>query len=241
MKACSRSLAILLALFLGAPVYSQISSAKVTYERKTNLHKKFKDWGDVKEWISADNKTKVDFFELYFSDSLSCFKPKESDIRERMDWATSQNTVYQDFSKKRRLSIKKIWGETVTVEDTLFLRQWKITSSKRNICGYSCRKAIWEINDSTRIYAWYANDLMVSTGPESFNGLPGVILGLATEDGGVIYFAKSVELIKPAPEVLVPEKKKKVYTTAELRTKFEKDFGKEKWVKPFLHETFEVW
>ncbi|HLS30381.1 MAG TPA: hypothetical protein VK021_05965, partial [Flavobacteriaceae bacterium] len=27
----------------------------------------------------------------------------------------------------------------------------------------------------------------------SFNGLPGVILGLAIEDGGVVYFAKSVK------------------------------------------------
>ena len=183
-------------LFANSVATAQIPSGKIVYERKTNLYKKFKN-DDVKEWLQPEDKNKVDVFELYFNDSLSVFKEQESDLKERMSWATSKNTVYQNRNRNYRLTIKSLWGEQMYVEDTLYKRQWKITDIKRNISGYKCRKAIWKANDTTTIYAWYSEEIMTSTGPESFYGLPGTILGLATEDGGVIYFARSVEISKP--------------------------------------------
>lgn len=118
---------------------AQITYGKITYERKTNLYKKFKNNGDVKEWLREEDKNKVDVFELYFDDSLSVFKPQESDLVERMSWATSKNVVYQNYTSNKRLTEKKIWGETL-VSDTVRSFKWKITESKRNICGYQCRK-----------------------------------------------------------------------------------------------------
>ncbi len=83
---------------------------------------------------------------------------------------------------------------------------------------------------------------MTSTGPEGFFGLPGAIMGLATEDGGIVYFATSVEGTKPETKDLLPGKiKSKIYTPTELRTKLEKDFGKEEWGKELIKETFSFW
>ena len=57
-----------------------------------------------------------------------------------------------------------------------------------------------------------------------------------------IYFAKTVEIIKPTLEVLLPKKsKEKLYKTAELKAQITKDFGKEKWGKMMLYNQFEVW
>ena len=219
---------------------AQVSSGKLIYERKTNLHKKFK--GDTEEWIKDVDKIKIDEFELIFNDSLSVFKLKESELKEQMEWTTEKNTVYQNFATKRKFTIKSIWGEKFNVADTLTYRKWKITDSHRNIAGFNCRKAIWEANDSTRIYAWYCNEISVSSGPESFNGLPGLILGLATEDGSVIYFAKQIVLAKQTSLTLLPEKTKaKTYTTKELRDKLTKDFGKKNWGKAMINETFDIW
>lgn len=221
---------------------SQITSGKITYERKTNLYKKFKNNGDVKEWLKEEDKNKIDIFELYFNDTLSAFKPQESDLVERMSWSTTKNVVYQNQTLKTRLTEKKIWGELFLIADSVREFKWKITDSKRNICGYQCRKAIWQANDSTRLYAWYSNDINASIGPESFVGLPGAILGLATEDGGIIYFAKTVEVTKPDVINLLPKKSKsKVYKASELRTQLEKDFGKEKWGKIMIYNNFEIW
>ncbi|MBL7884771.1 MAG: GLPGLI family protein [Bacteroidia bacterium] len=220
---------------------AQILYGKITYERKTNLYKKFKD-DNVKEWLRDEDKNKVDFLELYFNDSISVFKPQESDLKERMSWATSKNIVYQNYNTNKRLTIKSIWGEQLYVDDTVLKREWKITDSKRVICGYNCRKAIWQANDSTRIYAWYCDEIIPAVGPESFYGLPGAILGLATEDGGVIYFAKSIETSKPNMETVIPKKgKNKIYSTAELKAKLEKDFGKQPWGKSMIKENFGIW
>lgn len=221
---------------------SQISSGKITYERKTNLYKKFKNIESVKEWLNEEDKNKIDIFELYFNDSLSAFKPQESDLVEQMSWATTKNIVYQNHFSKTRLTEKKIWGESFLITDSVRKFNWKITDSKRNICGYLCRKAIWQANDSTRIYAWFCSEINASVGPESFVGLPGTILGLATEDGGIIYFAKSVEVTTPEITQLIPKKSKlKKHTSKELRAKFEKDIGKEKWGKFFIYSNFEIW
>ncbi len=190
-------------------IQSQIKSGKITYERKTNLYKKFKNNGDVKEWLKEEDKNKLDVFELYFNDSLSVFKPQESDLVERMSWSTNKNSVYQNRQTNKRLTIKTIWGERFLLDDSIKISKWKITENKRNICGYQCRKAILNVNDTTRLYAWFCSELNATIGPESLGGLPGVILGLATEDGGVIYFAKTVEIIKPTLEVLLPKKPKK--------------------------------
>ncbi len=223
-------------------IHSQIKSGKITYERKTNLYKKFKNNGDVKEWLKEEDKNKLDVFELYFNDSLSVFKPQESDLVERMSWSTNKNSVYQNRITNKRLTIKTIWGERFLLDDSIRISKWKITENKRNVCGYQCRKAILNVNDSTRLYAWFCSELDATIGPESLGGLPGVILGLATEDGGVIYFAKTVEIIKPTLEVLLPKKsKEKLYKTAELKAQINKDFGKEKWGKMMLYNQFEVW
>ena len=229
-------------LMMAQAASSQITYGKITYERKTNLYKKFKNNGDVKEWLKEEDKNKMDVFELYFNDSLSVFKPQESDLVERMSWSTTKNVVYQNYITNKRLTEKKIWGEAFLIADTVRSFIWKITDSKRSICGYQCRKAIWQANDSTRIYAWFCSEINSSIGPESFVGLPGAILGLATEDGGVIYFAKTVEVVKPDLAILVQKKsKQKIYKSAELKAQLEKDFGKEKWGKAMIYNNFAIW
>lgn len=232
---------ILFILLFNSISLAQVLQGKVTYERKTNLYKKFK--GDnVREWMKEEDRIKTEFFELYFTDTFSLFKPQENDLKERFTWATSKNTVYQNFVSQQRYLVKIIWGEELHMTDTLKTMRWKITESSRKIAGYNCRKAIWQVNDSVKIYAWFSQELEASTGPESFRGLPGTILGLATEDGGVVYFAKKVEVIKPEAKLFELPKKKKTYTLNELKELVEKKFGHEKWSKPMIQENFgQLW
>jgi GLPGLI family protein len=220
---------------------SQITSAKITYERKTNLLKKHKKNTWLQNNLKDEDKIKIDYFELYFTDTCSVFKPQESDLKENLSWTTSKNTVYQNFNRNSRYVIKTIWGEELHLVDTLFKRHWQISESSRKIAGYQCRKALWKANDSTRIYAWFSYDLTTSTGPESFNGLPGTILGLATEDGGIVYFAKKVELIKPETKEYVLPKKKKIYSIPELKAQLTKQYGHETWFKDQMYEQFGIW
>lgn len=235
-------LMFLLMLVFAAVSQAQMTSGKILFERKTNLYKRFKNKDWITNWVKESDKTKVDEFELYYNDSLTAFKPVESEEKENYSWMTSKGSVYQNLIARTRYSVKDIWGNQVHITDSLYQRKWKITDSKRNIGGYNCKKAIWEQNDSTRIYAWYCTEINVSAGPESFYGLPGMILGLATEDGGVIYFAKSIQPGTQDPTAFVPPKTKdKVFPSNELRTKLQKEYGKEKWSKEWITNIFDTW
>lgn len=229
-----------LLFFLTTVSKAQINAVKVTYERKTNLYKKYKEH-DVKDWMREEDKIKIDYFDLFVTDTASVFRPQVSELRETFSWATSKNSVCQNFNRGTRYLIKNIWGEEMHLTDSIIKRNWKIGSSSRNIAGYQCRKAVWQANDSTRIYAWFSYDIQPSTGPESFNGLPGTILGLATEDGGVVYFAKKVEVLTPTKTDMTLPKKKRIYSVQEVKDQMTKQYGHEKWFKKALYEQFGIW
>ena len=76
----------------------QIRSGKIVFERRTNLLKKYSD-SRMKAWLK-DKKIKIDMFEMYFNDTMSIFKPQETDLVEQMDWATMKNTVYQNLKNR---------------------------------------------------------------------------------------------------------------------------------------------
>jgi GLPGLI family protein len=214
-----------------------VQYGKITYERRTNLFKKFDD-ERMKEWLK-DNKIKTDKFTLIFNDTCSLFSYLAPDEEDRMSWATVKNTVYSNTKRNQRSVFMDMWGSQMTVTDSLVNRQWKITDKTRKIAGYECIRAIWQKDDSTRIYAWFAPDIIPTVGPESVRGLPGAVLGLATEDGGVVYFATSVELVAPTTEQLAqPKKKGKEYNEASLRAELTEKLKGEPYGARILKELF---
>ena len=215
-----------------------ISSGKIIFERRTNLEKRFNDQR-MKRFVTEANKIRIESFQLSFNDTSSYFAVVPSNEPEEMAWLTTKNAYYQNLNKSSQLMMLAVFGQNVYVQDSLPQRTWKITDGKRTICGYECRKAIYQKNDSTRLYAWYSPLLTPSVGPEGFCGLPGTILGLATEDGGIVYFAKKIELSEPKKEeLLLNPGKNKVYTIAELRQKIEKEYGSTPWGKSLFNDLF---
>ena len=233
-----KKIAVILLIINLSTAWSQITHGEILYERKTNLLKKYKSQ-ESQRWLRGE-KVKIDRFNLYFSPDKSVFMPIESAVPSKADWATSKNTVIQDFNNNERISIYNLFGESKTVKDEIINRTWKITERKRNIAGYSCRRAIWPKNDSTRIYAWYTDQITASTGPETFNGLPGTILGLATEDGGVVYFAKVInEKFQNIDEITSEIRIKKTYTEDELKEELNQKAKSNPWMGRIINYLFE--
>src|SRR5690606_11106175 len=123
----------------------------------------------------------------------------------------SENEVYCDFKKGSLAANKDIYEETYFIEDSLATFVWKIEDEMRTIAGFHCRKATTRICDSVVVVAFYTDELMVSGGPERFNGLPGMILGLAIPRLYTTWFATHVELLpQQVPTVPAPRKSKEV-------------------------------
>ncbi len=229
---------MVIAMFTVLFSFGQIHSGKIVYERKTNLLKRFDD-PRMKRFVNEDNKIKTEKFVLFFNDTCSAFKPILTNEQDPTSWMTTKNSYFLNENQNEKMSILALFGQDVFIKDTLPQRVWKITDSKRKISGYQCRKAIYQKDDSTRLYAWFTVDIVPTMGPEGFNGLPGTILGLATEDGGIIYFAKTVEELKPSVEDLSYKLgKNKVFTMNEFKEKVEKDYGNQPWGKRIFADLF---
>lgn len=219
-------------ILMSATTYAQITSGRIVYERRTNLLSLYKDNDRVKRFLKDDMKPKIEQFELYFNDTLSAFTPIESDEVEQgfMKFLTTHNKIYNNTAKNQKTAVLDMWGTETIVQDSLSHRTWKIMGSKREIAGFLCNKAMWEVNDSTRVYAWFCAEVVPSVGPEGFNGLPGTILGLATENGSMVYFAKEVKVMAPPLAKLeYTGKLKDVYTVEALKANLLEKMGQ--WVK----------
>lgn len=219
-------------VLMTATSFAQVTSGKIVFYRKMNLKKMFKDNPRVAPMLNDDITWNVDSFALYFDENRSAFLPIEGDEMERgmMKMLTPQNSTYKNLAKNERTVEMVMMGTPMTIKDTVKQRVWKVTDSRRRIAGYMCRKSVLEINDTTRLYAWFTSDIVPAIGPEGFDGLPGAILGFANEEGSIVYFAKRVEAMEPSEETMTPQgKSKDVFKEDELKALLLERMGK--WIK----------
>ncbi|EHQ30183.1 GLPGLI family protein [Mucilaginibacter paludis] len=119
------------------------------------------------------------------------------------------NIIYNDLKADNSVVQKKVFEETFLVKDSLRKINWKITTETRDILGYKCRRANALILDSVYVVAFYTDEIPVSGGPECFNGLPGMILGVALPHENVTWFASKLSEVAVTEKDLVPPKKGK--------------------------------
>lgn len=226
---------VLLVFETGASAQSTfIYSGRIQYERKVNQHLNL---DDDSEWMLEMKKQipkiVTDIFELDFSSDVSVYKLARENQDNKYMWGGKPSTtdiIIQNHTS-RQLSIQRdIFEQTYLLQDSLRNLQWRITEEKREIAGFDCRKAVTRICDSVYVVAFYTDQIPVSSGPESFGNLPGMILGLAVPRLSITWFAIRVELTTPTAQKLQPTLKGKktnwVKYNADLQ-KAMKDWGKE--------------
>jgi len=196
------------------------TSGIIEFEKSINQHAAIKKMmsqvGDRMGGSFDDYKKSIPQFKvlkstLSFSDNKTLFKPiAETD--NGMDMFGSPggeqaNITYTDFATNTFTTEKIFFEETFLVKDSTRKINWKLTSEMRDIAGYECRRANAVILDSVYVVAFYTDKIPVSGGPESFCGLPGMILGVALPHDNITWFAKSVT-DKPVTEIKPPTKGK---------------------------------
>jgi GLPGLI family protein len=182
---------------------------------------------------------------LSFSKDKTIFNPiKDKQVQSNGFFsgepaAQQNNIVYTDFTTGISTSQKTVFEETFLIKDTTRRITWKITDETREIAGYSCRRANAIMMDSIYVVAFYTDKIPVSGGPESFSGLPGMILGVALPHDNTTWFATKVTDTAVPANVITAPAKGKITTMANLKTFLVdalKDWGKsaKSMVKGFL-------
>jgi GLPGLI family protein len=254
-----KKLTILTSLILGLSTSLFAQNARfategvIEFERNINMYAIIgKQVTDDNPWITQifdsykknNPQFKVVKSNLYFTKDKTMFKPVEDDsppiqyFGDSPDF-TQVNVVLSDLAAKTKLTQKKVYEETFLVKDSTRTINWKITGETREIAGYECRRANAVIMDSVYVVAFYTDEIPVSGGPESFNGLPGMILGLALPHENTTWFAKIVNDRTVDPKDMVPPKKGKPTDAKGLTTILNealKDYGNyaKKMFKAFL-------
>jgi GLPGLI family protein len=168
------------------------------------------------EWFdrSKDHMPKeiVSYFNFTSDGSKSLYKRTKEPEMQRGMWFqpfADNNLVYNDYVAGTTISQKPVFEETYLVKDSLINIKWKITPDTRIIAGFECRKAVGILFDTIAIFAFYADDIMVSGGPEGINGLPGMILGVGVPRLHTTWFATKVSAPEINAKTLTPATKGK--------------------------------
>ena len=150
---------------------------------------------------------------LKFGDNKTLFTPVEAEVLSNnfmnLPIIEQNSIIYYDLNTGIATSQKNVFETTFLLKDSLRNIKWKITDETREIAGYSCRRANALVMDSIYVVAFYTDKISVSGGPESFTGLPGMILGVALPHENITWFATKVTDANIPENTIVPPKKGK--------------------------------
>ena len=217
-----------LALFLcttSAFAQQFVDKAVIEYEVNTNVKKSMSNdsWDEMMKENLSD--LKISYYTYTFENNKSVYKfdrwsPKTK-IPKFQKEADEENIWFFDYAANKMNMQKQIVGTNFVIEDSIPDIQWKITNEHREIAGYNCRKAVGKIFDDVYVFAFYTDDITISGGPCSINGLPGMILGLSIPRLYTSFIATKVDLKIIDTDVIKPTIAKKTYDLKGLKTLIE--------------------
>lgn len=169
----------------------------------------------------------------------------------KMSGGPADDITYKDLNIQEKIVYKNFLRNEYLIVDSVKPRAWKLTDETKKILGYTCRKAVTTIkqqagrmmistmstNNNTdttaksssqdikskevEVVAWFCEQINISSGPEEFGSLPGMILEIDIDNGGTIFNAIEIKKKIEKSEFVIPTQGKKV-TQAEFNTESKK-------------------
>ncbi len=216
---------LLILLFSRSWLYAQqfISKAKIEYEVTANIKKTMGN-GTFEDMLKDQlPQFKIGYYDFTFANNKSIYKFDHwsDESRKIPNWwkkDDEENVWYCNYETGKMNMQKNIDGSNINIEDTIPKLKWRITNDSRVIAGFNCRKAVAIIFDSVYVFAFYTDEIMISGGPCSINGLPGMILGVTIPRLYTSWIATKVMLNNVDESVIKPVYAKKNYDLKFLET-----------------------
>lgn len=148
MKKIQLAFALLVALATTAT--AQMKEGKISYERKTNMHRNIPD-PQMKSMIP---EFRTDKFELIFNESASLFRSVVDDEAPdpfanaggggggmRMNFRMPTTTTYTDLAKQTQYEERAFFEKEFLIVDSLKQYKWKLSEETKTIAKQLCKKA----------------------------------------------------------------------------------------------------
>lgn len=178
-------------------------------------------------------------FELTFDSSTSMYKEQErlqtsgaNGFGMMYSYMGGNSELFKDLAKQRYTRKEELFGKIFLIQDSLPKRKWQLGAETKKIGQYTCYKASYTrkvknhfggwgsnsnndassdsvVRQAVTVTAWYTMEIPVSSGPNLYGGLPGLILEI-NDHKTTILCAKVVLNPKKKLTIKPPKKGKKV-------------------------------
>lgn len=206
-------------------IFAQENEGSVIYEATTKIEINFEgdaDMENIKSMLPSSHTVKK---QLLFNQSATLYSSYDGDEDEdsgpiqlagesstivfKMEMSRPNNKVYRWLADGLVIEKREFMGKNFLISDSK-KTPWKLTGEKKTILDYSVQQAIWD--DSTRtIVAWFTPQIPISSGPENYGGLPGLIMEVDIDNGRQVVTATEIKYYLVAKaEMKVPNKGKEV-------------------------------
>jgi GLPGLI family protein len=205
-RVCCLLISSLLACVLGVPVqlHAQTLQGTILFERKSDVYRVLHD-DQMKATVPH---FQTGSYELFFSDSLSIYKAMPKDeapdpfegggagggghVMMKFNGPGDDGALYKNYATGAILEEDILEDKKYLISDSIKAQPWKLSGDTNTILGHTCRKATQVLPRGAKVIAWYAEDLSLPIGPGQFGGLPGAILGVDVDSGGIVYRATQI-------------------------------------------------
>lgn len=132
----------------------------------------------------------IDSIQSYYFQLNTEFSPSVSDdiIQKDKEFTIcySKNYLYKEILYKQSIVMT-----SSTVLEKIPIQTWNILTDSKKIGDYACQKATTHFR-GRNYTAWFTKSLPVIGGPWKFDGLPGVILEITSDDGFISMIARTI-------------------------------------------------
>ena len=98
----------------------------------------------------------------------------------------------KDFIDKKIIYNQPIISKIQFINENIPIQTWKLENEIKEIKSFSCKKATTTFR-GRNYTAWYTEVINILGGPWKFDGLPGLILAIASDDGVLNIEATKIE------------------------------------------------
>lgn len=220
-------------LFISFATCAQVREGVITYEQVLNISKSIPE--EVRQYVPGEKTSR---HKLYFDSTQSLYITEPESPTGSVMFMGSDRVYYMNKAKNKRVTATTVGDDEYRMVDTLKKIDWTITEETKTILGYTCKKAVTKkmaprsmvqvITTSTpissfeapelvetTIIAWYTDKIPFSGGPDSYFGLPGIILEMDINDGEKQITALDISTGANGSTLAEP-KKGKIVTSDEL-------------------------
>lgn len=151
----------------------------------------------------------------------------------RMNFRMPTANTFTDVAKQMQYEERAFFEKEFLIIDSLKQYKWKLSEETKTIAKQLCKKATTMITApqmrmrvsiggggnntdtaantpreprETELVVWYAENIPVSFGPDSYSGLPGAIMEIDQDNGATITTAVDVSAKYPKNELVAPTK-----------------------------------